>query len=150
MRLSISFSKTISPETACETSITVARSRSSVGAKIVPVGDRLIIDKAVVVRRTDGLFVKLLGLQNAALDPGNLRAYQCGTVFKILGAMLRPYLLLLLVSSQSLEMSLSRAVRCTINGRSSRERTVKVILGRFEEGRRRPEQAFCVQRRLNC
>jgi hypothetical protein len=38
MRLSISFSKTISPETAFETLITVARSRSSVGPKIVLVG----------------------------------------------------------------------------------------------------------------
>ena len=38
IRLSISFSKTISPETVCETLITVARSRSSVGAKIVLVG----------------------------------------------------------------------------------------------------------------
>src|SRR5712691_6154259 len=84
------------------------------------VGDRLIIDKAVAVRRADGLFVQVLGLEHAAFDPGNLRAYQCGAVFKILRTMLRPYLVLLLVSSQRLEMPLSHFVRCGITGRSSR------------------------------
>ena len=38
MSVSISFSRTISPDTACETLITVARSRCSTGAPIVPVG----------------------------------------------------------------------------------------------------------------
>ena len=38
MSLSISFSSTISPESACETSIIVARSSCSTGASIVPVG----------------------------------------------------------------------------------------------------------------
>src|SRR5215510_9286178 len=109
------------------------------------VGDRLIVDKAVAVRRADGLLVELLGLEHAAFDPSNLRAYQCGAVFKILRAMLRPYLVLLLVSSQSLEMPLSRVVRCRIEGRSPRECTVKVILRRFEEGRRCPDQTFCIQ-----
>src|SRR6266851_2495552 len=68
------------------------------------VGDRLIVYEAVAVRRADGLFVKLLGVEHAVFDPCNLRAYQCGAVFKILRAMLCPYLVLFLVSSQSLEM----------------------------------------------
>src|SRR5271166_6299371 len=38
MSVSISFSSTISPETACDMMITVARSRCSTGAPIVPVG----------------------------------------------------------------------------------------------------------------
>ena len=38
MSVSISLSSTISPETACDTLITVARSRCSTGAPIVPVG----------------------------------------------------------------------------------------------------------------
>ena len=38
MSVSISFSRTISPETACDTLITVARSRCSTGAPIVLVG----------------------------------------------------------------------------------------------------------------
>ena len=38
MSVSISFSRTISPETACETLITVARSRCSTGVPIVLVG----------------------------------------------------------------------------------------------------------------
>ena len=154
MSLSISFSRTISPETACETLITVARSRSSAGAKIVLVwrryrpsffrcgyrwsscahlaispptliaipgfeqvricdlvettcrveacgnlvGDRLIVNKAVCLRRADGLFIKVFGIDHAAFYSCDLRAAQCGAVFKILRAMLRPNFQLLLVS----------------------------------------------------
>src|SRR5918996_3765393 len=103
------------------------------------------MDKAVCVRRADGLFVEVFGLEHAAFDPSNLRADQCGAVFKILRAMLRPYLVLLLVRSQSLDMPLSRVVRCRIKGRSTRECTVKVILRHFEEGGRFPEQSFGIQ-----
>ena len=163
MSVSISFSKTISPETACETLITVARSRCSTGATIVLVGsgsrlflsevriqlvelphlaigapteiavpgvaqvgirdlletacrvkprgelvgDRLVVDKTVCVRRTDGLFVKLLGIERAAFDACDLRADQRGAVFEILRAMLRPYFELPVVICQRLEMLLS-------------------------------------------
>src|SRR5262245_41121492 len=109
------------------------------------VGDRLIVDKAVAVRRADGPFVELLGLEQAAFDPGNLRAHKCGAVLKILRTMTRPYLQMLLVNSQRLHMPLSPVVRCKINGRSSRECTVEVILGIFEEGRRCPEQSLRMQ-----
>src|SRR5258706_14636684 len=57
------------------------------------ISDRFIIDKAVAVRRPDGLFIQLLGFEHAAFDPGDLRAYHCDAVFKILRAMLYPYLL---------------------------------------------------------
>src|ERR1700738_4661856 len=50
------------------------------------VGDCLIVDKAVFVRRPDGLFVKVLGLELAPLDACYLRAYQRGAFFEILRA----------------------------------------------------------------
>src|SRR5436309_9212808 len=105
------------------------------------------MDKAVAVRRADGLLVKLLGLEHAAFDPGNLRTQQRGAVFEILWAILCPYLELLLVSGHSLEML--QIVSCRITRCSSRERTVKVILRHFEEGGRGPEQSLCMQRRFN-
>src|ERR1700720_1395169 len=46
-------------------------------------------------------------------------------------------------------MPLSRVVRCGITERSSRECTVKVILGDLEAGGRCPKQSLCIQRRLN-
>src|SRR5712692_8987105 len=64
------------------------------------VGDRLIVDKAVAARRADSLFVELFGLEHPAFKPSTLRADQDGAILKILRAMLRPYLQLLLVSSQ--------------------------------------------------
>ena len=146
MSVSISFSKTISPDTACETLITVARSRCSTGAPIVLVGpgagssslrcgynsvelphlaigsptevavpgipqvpmrdlletacrvearsefvgERLIMDKAVCVRRADRLLVEALGIKLAAFDACDLGAHQRGAVFEILRAILRP------------------------------------------------------------
>ena len=62
------------------------------------VGDRLIVDKAVFVRRPDGVFVKVLGLELAPLDACYLRAYQRGAGFEILGAVPRPNVELVPVS----------------------------------------------------
>src|SRR5262249_46158131 len=71
------------------------------------VGDRFVVDEAVVVRGADGLFVELFSVEHAALDPRDLRAYQCSAIGEILRAMPRPYLVLFMVSSQGLEMLLS-------------------------------------------
>src|SRR5262245_24574701 len=90
------------------------------------------MDELVLACALDRCLVEVLGLEHATFDPCHLRADQCGAVFKVLRAMLRPYLLLLLVSSQRLDMPLSRGVRCRINGRRARECTVKMILRYFE------------------
>ena len=58
----------------------------------------LVLDEVVFVRRPDGLFVKVLGLELAALDACYLRAYQRGAVFEILRAVPRPNVELVLVS----------------------------------------------------
>src|SRR5262249_28470341 len=104
-----------------------------------------MVDKAVGAGGADGLFVKVHGIERAAVEAGEVRAPQRRAGLKILPTILRPHLVLLLVSSQRLDMLLSRVVRCRIKGRSSRECTIKVILGRFEEGGRRPEQPFGMQ-----
>ena len=184
----ISFSRTISPDTACETLITVARSRCSTGAPIVLVGpatgfsslrcgynssscrtfpvgsptqvavpgvpqirvrdllettcrvearrefvgERLIVDKAVCVRRADGLFVEVHGIEVAAFDACDLRTHQCRAIFEILRAILRPYFELSVVSGQSLEMLLSLVGRCGIAGRRVGKSAIEVKLRRFE------------------
>src|SRR5262249_29206250 len=70
------------------------------------VGKGLVVDKAVSAWRADGLFVKLLGVDRAAFDPRDLRAYQRGAVLKILRAVLRPCFELPVVGGQGLEVLL--------------------------------------------
>src|SRR5262245_20775413 len=72
------------------------------------VRDRFVVGETIAVGRTDGLFVQLLGIEHAPFNPSNLRIYQCRAVFKVLRAMPCPNRLLLLVSSQSFEMGISR------------------------------------------
>lgn len=103
------------------------------------VGDRLIVDKAVRVRRTDGLFVKTLSIELAALYARDLRARQCGAVFEIVGAILCPYCEQPVVSRQGLEMLLSLVGRRGIGACGVRKRAIEVILRRFEESLRCPE-----------
>ena len=54
------------------------------------VGKRLIVNKAVCLGRVDGLLVQLFGIKHAAFDAGDLGADQCGAVFEVLRAVLRP------------------------------------------------------------
>ena len=65
------------------------------------------MDKTVGAGRADGLFVEALGIELAALKACDLGAYQCGAVFEILRAILRPYFELSVMDGQSLEMLLS-------------------------------------------
>src|SRR5689334_244464 len=53
------------------------------------VSNRLIVDEAVCVRRPNCPFVKLFGVECAALNARDLSAYQRGAIFEILGATLR-------------------------------------------------------------
>src|SRR5258708_39054205 len=45
------------------------------------VGKRLVMDKAICMRGANGLFIELLRVEQTAFDTGDLRAYQCSTVF---------------------------------------------------------------------
>ena len=66
------------------------------------VGERLVVDKAVCLRRTDGLFVKVHGIERAAINPGNLRTNQRGAVLEVFRASRRPDLELSVVRGQCL------------------------------------------------
>ncbi len=70
------------------------------------VGDRLIVNEAVRVGRADRRFVEVFRIEHPALNPRDLRAHQGGSVFKIGGAMLGPYLELLIVFDQGIQMPL--------------------------------------------
>ena len=54
------------------------------------IGECLIVDKAVCMRRPDGLFVEMLGIELAAFDASDLCADQCGAVLEILRTIRRP------------------------------------------------------------
>src|SRR5262245_8896578 len=96
------------------------------------IGKRLIVDKAVCLCREDRLFVKMLSVDCAAFYSCDFRAHQCGPVFEVLWAILRPYFELPLVSCQSLEMPLSLVGSCGVPGCRMGKRTVEVKLCRFE------------------
>src|SRR5579864_283034 len=89
------------------------------------VGEPLVMDKAICMRGANGLFIELLRVEQTAFDTGDLRAYQCGTVFEVLRAMLCPYFELPVVSAQSLDMLIPLVGRCEIPGCRARKRTVE-------------------------
>ena len=109
------------------------------------VGERLIVDKAVRVRRADRLLVKVLGVECAAFYACDFRANQRCTVFVILRAMLGPYFELRVVSCQSLEMLLSQVGRWGIPGCRVTKGTIEVILRHFKICWRCPQQSLRFQ-----
>ncbi len=125
-----------------------ARSRAprrSAAAQLV--GERLVVDEAVVAGRADGLLVEALGVELAAFDARDLGADQRGAVREVLRAVLGPHLELAVVGGQGLEVLGSLRRRGRIAERGLRQRGVEMVLRPLEEGRRRPEEAFCLRRR---
>src|SRR5262245_35195565 len=96
------------------------------------VRDRLIVDKAVCLRRADCLLIEPLGIQFAAFDPRDLRTHQCGTIFEILRANLRPDLELPMVSGQRVDMLLSLIKRGGIPAGCPGKPTIEVKFRGFE------------------
>src|SRR5262245_13576065 len=68
------------------------------------VSERLIVDKAICVRRADGPVVKTRGFALATFDARYFRTDQCGAVLEILRAMLSPDSQLPVVSTQCFDM----------------------------------------------
>src|SRR4051794_27770798 len=95
-------------------------------------GDRFVVNKTMVAGGANRLLVEAHGVEFAAFDPGDFRAYQCGTVLEIIGAVLGPYYKLPVVTSQSFEVCLSRALTCRIKSAGPGESAVKVMLRRFK------------------
>ena len=62
------------------------------------VGDRLIVDKAVRVRRTHGFLIEVLRVEHAAFNPGDFRTNDRCAVLEGDRVMLGPHFDLLVVS----------------------------------------------------
>src|ERR1700733_9655565 len=71
------------------------------------VGDRFVVDEAIVTRRTDRLLVQVLGIEHPAFEAGEFGADQRGAVFEILRAVVRPDLQLPVMRSDSVQVRLS-------------------------------------------
>src|SRR5262249_37775684 len=80
----------------------------------------------------DGLFVQAHGIQIATFDPGNFGVNQCGAVFEVLRAILRPDVELSLMKGQSLQMLLALVARRGVAACGSRQRAVQLIFGCLE------------------
>jgi len=78
------------------------------------VGDRLVVDEAVRVRRTRGLFIKVLRVEHASFDPGDFSADDRRAVFKGDGVVLGPHANLLVVANQGVEVQRLLIGRCRI------------------------------------
>src|SRR5580658_9212841 len=96
------------------------------------VGYRFIVNESVCVRRANGFFVKAFGLDNAAFYSRDFSTHECGTVFKIVWAILRPNYQLPMTSSESLEMVSLLIRRGRIPRRSVGERAIEVKNSRFK------------------
>src|SRR5262245_37036841 len=96
------------------------------------VGERLVLNKLVLACRLDGRFVQPLGIQLPAFDPGNFGANQCGAVFEVLRAMLRPDIELSLMKGQSFQMLYALVGRCGVAVCRASKRAVKVVFGCLE------------------
>ena len=82
------------------------------------------------------MFVEAHGLEFAAFYSCDLRTHQCGTVFEILGAILRECFELSIVGDQSLEMLPVLVGERGIAGPGMRKRSIEVILRGFKKNRR--------------
>src|SRR6267142_1555558 len=65
-----------------------AARRIEAGSEVI--GERLLVHKAVVAGRADGLFVEALGIELPAFEASNLGADQRGAVLEIVQAILCP------------------------------------------------------------
>src|SRR5262245_63713993 len=104
------------------------------------VGECLILDEAARACRADRLFVEAHGIEVATFDARDLGGHQGGAVLEILRTILCPYLELSMMRGQSLDMPLILVGRCRIPGCRAGEGPVEVILRRFEQRPRCPQQ----------
>src|SRR5882757_4314608 len=96
------------------------------------IGERLIVNKAVCLCRTDGLFIEALGIELAALQTGDLGPDQRGAVLKIVRAIRRPHLELFVMRRKSLHVLLPLSGWRGIAGGGLRQCAIKLILRCFK------------------
>src|ERR1700733_8160639 len=97
------------------------------------VGDRFVVDEAIVTRRTDRLLVQVLGIEHPAFEAGEFGADQRGAVFEILRAVVRTDLQLPVMRSQSVEVVLPLDGGCRVATAGPDQCVVKVIFSFLEK-----------------
>src|SRR5580698_3745396 len=114
------------------------------------VGNRFIVNKTVCVRRADRLFIEGFGIYHPVFDSRDFGADQCGAVFKILCATLRPHFEHLVVCRERVKMFPLLIMLSTLPTGRVREGTVIVELHSFELRRRCPGDSLRLDCSLNC
>src|SRR5215472_8171053 len=104
------------------------------------------MNKAVCLRRTDGLFVEVHGVESAAINPGNLRTNQRSAVSEILRAVFRPDLELPVMCSDIVQVLWPLAGRGELAPGDPGQRAVKVIFGFLKVRGTDPEQWLRLRR----
>ena len=94
------------------------------------------------VRQPNGLFVEALGIELSALDASDLGGNHRSTVPEIFGAVLRPYLELLIVGHHCLPVPELLLGRCHVVTSRPCERSTKVVVSQLDIRRHRPEKAL--------
>ena len=96
-------------------------------------GQRLVLHKPMLARRSNGLLVQTHRFNIAAFNAGDLRAHQGGAVLKIVRAVLRPHRELLVVGGQRLQMLRPLVGRCSFILSRSREGIIEMVFGHLKE-----------------
>ena len=103
-------------------------------------GQPLILDEAVLARQPDCLFVEALGIERAAFEARDFRAYQCSAVGESCRTILRPERDLPMMSRQRFQMPGPLLGRGRIATRSASKCPVEMVFSQLELSRRRPKQ----------
>src|ERR1700751_4066135 len=88
------------------------------------VGERLVVDQAVVACRSDGLVIEALSIDLPPVKAGDLGADQRGSTRKIFRAVFGPILELSVVGSQALLVSGALSIRRRLAERDQRQRSI--------------------------
>src|SRR5246127_4696013 len=107
------------------------------------VGERLVVDQAVVAGRSDGLVIETLSIELPPVKAGDLGADQRGATRKVFRAVFGPLLELAVVGGQALLVLGSLSIRRRLAERDQRQRSIQVVVGPLEDDWRHPQEAFC-------
>ncbi len=99
-------------------------------------GDRFVLDEAILTGRLNGLLIEVHCVEIAALDARDLCGDQFCPVSEILGAVLGQYNDLLVVGGECLAMPGPLLGRCSVVLCRPGERVIEKVFGRLKMSRR--------------
>ncbi len=88
-------------------------------------GNAFVLDETALARQADGLLVETLGVERSLFDAGDLGADQRRAVSEILGAVMRPYLKLPVMRSESFQVRIMLVYRGRVAVCRPRKRRIK-------------------------